>query len=431
LNCTDQIVPIAARFIRTLLLLPSTELREEVQVPVLTAIDKGVSISYVKKHRIRYGLGHLHDSKVHFRSMAAQVGAILAEHYNLAPLVQGAGPVLDTDQGTAGVRFLGRLIDAAIGGAEDPPPITPTLRRICRKFEAQLAAGKVEVEWIYPVPGLIIASPFQLSGSVRFQELGQERLELLHRYAEGGLVSHDIILQTATVLAIRATTQMPFGYTGRENSDVINKVVLAFILSDLPPPLFLTSWQESREPSVFSLGHAAQFALWSSSPLALFPQLPLSSLQANVLKRVYKAVDSCPEEVLNDLPMRRAVSAKFRSSYEDRLIDIWIALEALLLTDQETFELQYHMILRAAWLVQPPDLPKFKDNFKKVYTDRSKVVHGARHKIKNDTLERCEWVFSLLKQLLLISIREKRRLDPKRIEESMLTRRKSARTKEI
>jgi len=192
LSCVDEIVPIADSIIKTLLRLPPEELFEEVQVPVRTTTDRSVSISYTRKQRIRYGLGFRHASQAHFPSSARQVAAILGQHYNLIPLVQGAGPVGESDEETAGIRFLGRLIDATIGGAERPPARIQRLKRICTIFEAQLAAGEVRVDWIYPLPGITLTGPLNLSESIRIEEVDEKRFELLHKYAEGGLTKESL-----------------------------------------------------------------------------------------------------------------------------------------------------------------------------------------------------------------------------------------------
>jgi len=220
---------------------------------------------------------------------------------------------------------------------------------------------------------------------------------------------------------------MPFGHTGRENSEVLHQLVLAFVLSGLPSLALLTSWAESKEPSTFELGHASWFAPWSASPLAFLRALTLNADRMKVLKNVYRAVNSCPAEILNLLPVRRTISAAARESYEDQLIDLWIALEALLLRNDETTELQYRMAFRAAWIVKPPVFRDFERDFKKSYQDRSKVVHGSRHVVKEENTQRAKWVFLVLRQILLHSIREKRLPDLLRIEEKMLSKRTPSR----
>lgn len=151
MTCADQVVPIAARVIRKLRSLPPDEVFEEATLPVRTPVENGVSFSLQVKRRIRLGLAE------RFREVTREVGEILVAHHNLTPLIQDAGIALSSDVETAGIRFLGRLVDAAIGHEERfPRQPTPRLRRICLAFESQLATGGVDVDWLYPLPGFAL-----------------------------------------------------------------------------------------------------------------------------------------------------------------------------------------------------------------------------------------------------------------------------------
>jgi len=81
------------------------------------------------------------------------------------------------------------------------------------------------------------------------------------------------------------------------------------------------------------------------------------------------------------LVLRRFSSAYARYEDEDSLIDLWIAFEALLLSDDNS-ELKYRVSLRIAALVGtgPDDREAVFKRAKNSYNYRSKVVHGGTTK---------------------------------------------------
>lgn len=78
------------------------------------------------------------------------------------------------------------------------------------------------------------------------------------------------------------------------------------------------------------------------------------------------------------LALRRFSSAYSRYEDEDSLIDLWIAFEALLLSDDNS-ELKYRVSLRIAALAGtgPDDREAVFKQAKDSYNDRSRVVHGG------------------------------------------------------
>ena len=78
-----------------------------------------------------------------------------------------------------------------------------------------------------------------------------------------------------------------------------------------------------------------------------------------------------------DLAVRRFNSAYTRSNAEDRLIDYWVALEALFLPDTQE-ELSYRIALRlAAFCGDEGDSRiRYFDDARESYKARSRVIHG-------------------------------------------------------
>lgn len=426
MSCADRIVPVAAAIIRRLRRLPPEELFEDVKVPVhakgvTKAVEELLSLSIVTKRRLRHNLADLYDAITKFRSAALPVGEVLAAQHDLTPLVQSPGLVLESDLATAGVRFLGRLIDETIAGRERfPARPAITIRRLCERFEAQLDSRSVEVEWLYPLPFFGLVTSVKLSSEVTLRECDDAGLEALYRSTLGGGISlHHPVLKTALVLVIRTRLQIPFVWSGTENSETVGKVVIALMLSQLPVPVQIIWWPEPCEPSLFEV----QQGLWSIPTPNVFHRVALNTERIKTLKAIYKLVDSCPAAVLNSVPMQRAVKAAYRGSYEDQLIDTWIALEALLLSNDETSEMQYRMINRAARILRPADVGVFRKSFKESYKDRSRLVHGARGQFDNDSLKRLLGISAQLRQILLHVVRAKKLPNPARIDEEMLRQR--------
>jgi len=79
-----------------------------------------------------------------------------------------------------------------------------------------------------------------------------------------------------------------------------------------------------------------------------------------------------------DLAMRRFAYAADRSRADDRIVDLMIAAEALLLPDTMT-ELSYQLALRGAWILEVEE-PRRRAVFqflKNAYDARSTIVHGS------------------------------------------------------
>lgn len=104
------------------------------------------------------------------------------------------------------------------------------------------------------------------------------------------------------------------------------------------------------------------------------------------------------EEQLFDPPrsmriaLRRYADAFQRREPEDRLVDLVIALEAMLLKPGEFQELAFRLSQRGALLL-PGDLEdarEIRSQLKDAYRDRSKVVHGVRDEVDRQFVNEVE-----------------------------------------
>lgn len=106
-----------------------------------------------------------------------------------------------------------------------------------------------------------------------------------------------------------------------------------------------------------------------------------ATINAGNVDEVVHLTRLCMEEPTRDrrleLALRRFNTAIDRDDYEDQIIDLWIALEALLLPDGRA-ELSYRASLRLARAVgrDASDRVRVFDLSRQSYKARSKIVHG-------------------------------------------------------
>jgi len=89
-----------------------------------------------------------------------------------------------------------------------------------------------------------------------------------------------------------------------------------------------------------------------------------------------------------------------RERPEDRLIDLWVALEALFLGPEQQQELSYRAALRVAYYLEQPGPTRqaLYNQVKRSYSHRSRVVHG--HPPPSDIAQTLEHVESALRKSL-------------------------------
>ncbi|RKU28795.1 hypothetical protein C6497_08525 [Candidatus Poribacteria bacterium] len=108
---------------------------------------------------------------------------------------------------------------------------------------------------------------------------------------------------------------------------------------------------------------------------------PLSTLQIDEAKRLYEILvnlDSGVEEKLQ-IPINRWIKSKRSRDPEDKMIDLGIAFESLFLPSDNVDQLAFQFRLRASWLLgeDKAEREKLMDEFKAIYTLRSKAVHNG------------------------------------------------------
>ena len=161
----------------------------------------------------------------------------------------------------------------------------------------------------------------------------------------------------------------------------IDDVVRALQLRYPGPVGYSLTWTRADPPDHSSSRPWTDQRLTTPRGLPSFPPIPCS-LQPFPLKDIREllaAMRARKNDKALTIALRRFDLASGRASTEDSLIDLWITLEALLLSDG-TAELRYRASLRLARLCG--DTPAARQDIfrlaKRSYDARSKIVHGEK-----------------------------------------------------
>ncbi len=165
---------------------------------------------------------------------------------------------------------------------------------------------------------------------------------------------------------------------------------------------------------------------WGWSPSQLGPVSTLDQEKATQVIHVWELLQTSPNKDYARLPLRRWESSLLRASYEDRLIDAWVSLEALLLGGREG-ELSYRAAMRLAeFLGTSGDGRKaIYDATRISYRWRSTIVHAlSSNKLaKRYPLQESVRLTTENLRLALLKVLElPERFDPNKLESDLLSR---------
>lgn len=165
--------------------------------------------------------------------------------------------------------------------------------------------------------------------------------------------------------------------------DRFTKVVTVLRLLQ-PGPVSLDKFVEFQPSVAGSLRNPWPLwfpAIWGTSPLALRGTYKFGEANADRLRGLYCGLVT-KLDARADVALRRFDLAYQRDDAEDRLIDFWVALEALF--SDGSGEITYKLAMRIAHFMEGPSAGRFYlyKCLKKAYEARSAVVHGGGTKIK-------------------------------------------------
>jgi hypothetical protein len=183
-------------------------------------------------------------------------------------------------------------------------------------------------------------------------------------------------------------------------------------------------FQEHNSEGLMAFGGGG--SIWGWPPPPPGPLAILDEDNATQVKHVWQLLQKCPNIDLLRLPLRRWESSLLRPSSEDRLIDAWISLEALLLGGLEG-ELSYRVAVRLAEFlgISGADRKTIYNNARISYTWRSVIVHALNSEriAKRQPLqEAVRLTTEYLRSALLKVLDLPGKFDPSRLESDLLGR---------
>jgi len=156
------------------------------------------------------------------------------------------------------------------------------------------------------------------------------------------------------------------------------------------------------------------------------PVATLDSEQTTQVIHVWTLLQTSPNREALRIPLRRWESSLTRANLEDKLIDAWISLEALLLGGDQG-ELAYRASIRLAEFLAASgaNRQEIYEDTRMSYRWRSIIVHGLSSKkiAKRQPLEKVvQLTTDRLRSALLKVLEQPRRFDPNKLEIELLRR---------
>lgn len=158
----------------------------------------------------------------------------------------------------------------------------------------------------------------------------------------------------------------------------------------------------------------------SGSREVLGPGFSLATDDADEIRSLHSVLQRQQRPTV-DLALRRFGNAYERVRHEDRLIDYWIALEALFLPDERQ-ELSYRSSLRVAYLLEndPERRRNAFEALRRSYRARSSVVHGTAVQDAEEMREISTSTEEFLRRSIRVALYDPDAVDPGRLDRRIL-----------
>ena len=209
-------------------------------------------------------------------------------------------------------------------------------------------------------------------------------------------------------------------------SDNVDQVITALRLAmDLP---ITAIFREQRSEGLMAfLGVSTG---WGNTPPGIGPVAILNQDGADHVTRILQLFSTSPNMDLLRLPLSRWQASLVRPNLEDRLIDAWISLEALLLGGKEG-ELSYRAALLLAEFLGTSGVQRkaIFDEMRISYRWRSAIVHAGKTKNlekKASLQDTVRMTTSNLRSVLLKVLELPGRFNPAKLQSNLLTREDSS-----
>ena len=162
--------------------------------------------------------------------------------------------------------------------------------------------------------------------------------------------------------------------------DFYIKYCQALSLACNSPVKIAMCWEFIAEDELFNECHGST-SHSSSHPGPFGDSTQVGQSQIDEAKRLYQILVNPNSNVAKKLqiPINRWIESKANKDSEDKIIDLGIAFESLYLPKDAIDQLSFQFRLRASWYLgkSKADREKLIDEFKAIYTLRSKAVHNG------------------------------------------------------
>jgi hypothetical protein len=285
--------------------------------------------------------------------------------------------------------FLEGYLHEAINSPDDSPlddPADVAFRKQVSVLHALLSASEFTAQLIVLIGGVTIEpDEVRLAPHVSLVPFTEQMRDQLWRIAGWGslasqpLQSHEL-RDVSHVIAVEFTGTLLARWDWPDAYGRASRARQALLLAGAT----------SARQGVAWLRHDERFASYLSrlrigsgvvvqpltSPFAIRSTLDASA--TSHLPQLYAALEMLLEDAVLQLALRRLFTASERANLEDRLIDSWIAFEALFARDALT-ELSFRASLRIARYLgtSRAQREELRAGLKRAYEWRSKLVHGG------------------------------------------------------
>jgi hypothetical protein len=307
-----------------------------------------------------------------------------------------------TPQGQIVDVFLEDYLLAAYGAHSPTDKVSPLDEPTDIAFQTQverlhgfLSAPKLSGKLIVVIGGVTIATESLSLDSdtsiVRFTDAWRDELWRIAGWgstAAQPLQSHDFF-DVSHVIAVEVSGQRLGGWDWAAMQEKADRACLALLLCGASAVRRGVCWlrHDERFASYLRrLGVGDGLVRQPFTSLSVGSRTVLTEGQTNQIPAIYARLDPVPEEGRLGVALRRLAASSERVTAEDRLIDVWVAFEALFASDSNT-ELSYRASLRIARYVgqDTEDRREVFEGLRRAYSWRSYLVHGndpSKAKIK-------------------------------------------------
>jgi hypothetical protein len=237
------------------------------------------------------------------------------------------------------------------------------------------------------------ATEVELSDGIRVCPIPDDKLEMYMNTANtfsGATMSYQILqLRFQLQLVIETPRVSPYlpPVSNPHFTTTCGKLLKAFRLISPGAIGIAFTGSESRGP----LGPAGVAMVQPNFGPLFGDAYEFREADAPKIVELYSKLEALEKDPRCALAMRRFMGSYEKPFEGDRLIDYWIALEALLMPEQDTGELSYRISLRgASFIAETTGRKKVFDAFRKSYAARSRFVHGNPTKVASDVVSDTE-----------------------------------------